>query len=311
MARFRACIGRAGAVVVLGCVAVALTCGEAHAAVCGEQTNGNNPVPHAGLTVVPSTASIDLGNTNGGERQFTFDVTVDNTCTLPTTVPVSFGVFAGQFHDLNGKALDGTATVDGSLVRVAVTVQRSAVRPGKYEGVVHVGNGSIGFATAQMTITRQSPLLWVPIALGILGMFGGIMLAGLRNLHTDNAAQPTLVTTARATSKQNLQAKRAGPSKPSRARVVGGSIWRTFLAVLMPVESTIRFIVDAAHGVVVNQNFWPVIVGIGAAITAFVATYANDVSWSATIGSTVGLLTKVGGAAFAAAFAAWQPAGHH
>src|SRR5438094_10262562 len=98
MARFRAWIARAGVVALVGFIAVVVTGGEAHAAVCGQQTNANDPVPRAGLTVVPSTASIDLGNANGGERQVTFDVTVDNTCTLPTTVPVSFGVFAGQYH---------------------------------------------------------------------------------------------------------------------------------------------------------------------------------------------------------------------
>ncbi len=285
--------------------------GNAYAATttCGQRPTGSNDVSRATLTAAPASATTDLGNDAGGVRQIGIDVTADGQCTLPNHIPVTFGVFAGKFADLDNRgALSSTDSVDGNVVHVVVTVHRANLPPGSYTGTVRVGNGAIGAATAQLTVTRQAPLFWVPLLLGILAMIGGVMLAGLRRLYGERGAGTARpVTLARAKSFANARARVAAGDTKKQYR---SKAWQGLLAGMLPIETAIRVGAHMIANLFSIQHVWPVLVGLGAAVTAFVATYSNDPSWSFGLASAVTLLSKVGGAALAGSFATWQAADH-
>ena len=54
------------------------------------------------------------------------------------------------------------------------------------------------------------------------------------------------------------------------------------------------------------KNVWAFLVGFGAAVVVFVSSYVDVSTWSLTLGSSISLMSKVGGAALVASFAAWQ-----
>ncbi len=289
---------------VLACLQVAA---GAATTTCGQTAAGSTTVARAAMTAAPASATTDLGNDGGGDRQVSFDVSTDGQCALPSNVPVAVGILAGKFNDLDSQAAVTTsATVDGNLVHVVVTIHRAKVPAGSYTGTVRIGDGTIGATTAQLTVTRQAPLFWVPLLLGIIAMIGGIVLAGMRRLYEDGAKTPTPVANARAKSKANQDAA----ANVSVAKKFGASTWRSLLAVLLPIEAAIRVGSHLVANAFSAQHAWPVLVGLGAAITAFVATYSNDSSWAFSLPALVGLLSKVGGAALAASFATWQAADH-
>jgi hypothetical protein len=252
---------------------------------CGSTPQGSTTPVKATVEAPASPGDLNLGRSESGERRKELEYAFSGDCVPPQNVEVHVGVFGGDGKDLASDAVTASPpAIDGNTVRVTITATRSKVDPGAYTGSIRVGNAQTGSAKTDLTIKHQQSFLPWPFVLGLIAALGGVILAGFRHLQEP---EPTL-------GERRLQGfTDAGTASAGR---------RFFWWIVALAERILR----ALFRLLTSRDGWAALVGLGAAATAFNATYINDASWALTLSSGFALFVAVGGAALVAAFAAWQ-----
>lgn len=231
---------------------------------------------------MPDATTLELGRRRDGRRRVELDFTISD-CVPAHDVPADFSVFERSFEDLNPKALKLEVIPLGQTLRVVVTADRAKTRAGSYVGTVRIGSDEVGVANATLTVNRQQPFVGYPLFLGVLAIAGGLLVASLENLYKAGATTTELAKTRSTRAKGN---------------------W--LRQVFRPIGTLIQNLYAVAMAALTIENMWGIVLGLGAGVSAFAASYINDSSWEASLGNSISLIGKVGGATLAAAFAVWR-----